>query len=145
MIIQKKSSNPRFSLKKSPLFLVKIDIVSYGGPRGIRTPEGRTSGFTVHPIWPLWYRPVFLWNLNGATNRVWTDDRRNTWIVFRVGMVIEMYLLCLYLNGATNRVWTDDLRFTRPSLYQLSYGGTWGIVQKVNKLQTFYTKIWDVT
>ena len=27
------------------------------------------------------------------------------------------------MNGATNRVWTDDLRFTRPSLYQLSYGG----------------------
>lgn len=39
------------------------------------------------------------------------------------------------LNGATSRVWTDDLRFTRPSLYQLSYGGTRGIVQKDNKLQ----------
>lgn len=38
---------------------MKIYIVSYGGPRGIRTPEGRTSGFTVHPIWPLWYRPMF--------------------------------------------------------------------------------------
>lgn len=40
-------SNPS---KKSPLFLVKILYVSNGGPRGIRTPEGRTSGFTVHPI-----------------------------------------------------------------------------------------------
>lgn len=38
---------------------MKIYFESYGGPRGIRTPEGRTSGFTVHPIWPLWYRPMF--------------------------------------------------------------------------------------
>ena len=28
-----------------------------GGQRGIRTPEGVARGFTVPPIWPLWYLP----------------------------------------------------------------------------------------
>jgi rRNA large subunit m3Psi methyltransferase RlmH len=28
-------------------------------------------------------------------------------------------------NGATNQTWTDDRRFTKPMLYQLSYGGMW--------------------
>gem|GEM_PF-4343622 len=31
-----------------------------GGQGGIRTPEGRASGFTVRPSWPLWYLPVIL-------------------------------------------------------------------------------------
>ena len=29
----------------------------YGGQRGIRTHESEASGFTVHPIWPLWNLP----------------------------------------------------------------------------------------
>ncbi len=33
--------------------------------------------------------------INGATNRVWTDDRRNTWTVFRVAMVIALDLLSI--------------------------------------------------
>ena len=49
--------------------------ILYGGPGGIRTPEGEAKGFTVLPIWPLWYRPKYK---NGATYQTWTDDRRFT-------------------------------------------------------------------
>ncbi len=33
-------------------------------------------------------------------------------------------------HGATNQTWTDDRRFTKPMLYQLSYGGVYGELYK---------------
>ncbi len=42
--------------------------------------------------------------------------------------ILQVFKVSSLLNswtGATNQTWTDDRRFTKPMLYQLSYGGTW--------------------
>ncbi len=46
-------------------------------------------------------------------------------------------------SGATNQTWTDDRRFTKPMLYQLSYGGVWADCIQLSCLvkKFFYTRI----
>lgn len=83
-----------------------------GGPGRIRTYEVVDKGFTVLPIWPLWNRP----RKKVLTLRI---------LDFRYCFLPKSNIPNIKTpeNGATNQTWTDDRRFTKPMLYQLSYGG----------------------
>ncbi len=71
----KRDSNPRPSAWKAdalPLSYSRIQLQNYGGEGRIRTFEGRASGFTARPLWPLGYLSEHLFP--GATEGIRTPD-----------------------------------------------------------------------